>query len=197
MVSPGTSAPVSTEKLNLWERRVFEKQLLNVLPDLRAFARVLTRNASAADDLVQDTVVRVLKSFELFEPGSNMKAWTFRILHNCHVNSFRRRSFDILGGEIEDTLSVQPNQEDSLNLKDVLHALNTLTPTHRETIALIRAGGVSYEEAAIIMSCKLGTIKSRLNRADAALRAALGTEYSASSTPSGGTKPTERIVATG
>jgi RNA polymerase sigma-70 factor, ECF subfamily len=195
MTSLGT--PVSTDKPGPWERRVFEKQLLNVLPDLRGFARILTRNSSAADDLVQDAVVRVLKSFALFEPGSNMKAWTFRILHNCHINSFRRRRLDILGGEIEDTLSVPPNQEDALNLKDVLRALSTLTPSHRETIALVRAGGVSYEEAAAIMSCRLGTIKSRLNRADAALRAALGAEYSASSKQSGATTSAERIVATG
>ena len=169
-------------KADYWERRAFEKQLINVLPDLRAIARMMTRDGTAADDLVQDTVIRALRAFRKFEPGSNMKAWAFRIMHNCHINVVRRRRLIAVGDMIDDWQQASPAQEDSIELKEVLRAVDRLAPAHREVIMLVRAGGVSYNDAAAIMSCKLGTIKSRLNRADAALREALGDEYAASTT---------------
>src|SRR3569833_2083401 len=167
-------------KADYWERRAFEKQLINVLPDLRAIARMMTRDGTAADDLVQDTVIRALRAFRKFEPGSNMKAWAFRIMHNCHINVVRRRRLIAVGDMIDDWQQASPAQEDSIELKEVLRAVDRLAPAHREVIMLVRAGGVSYNDAATIMSCKLGTVKSRLNRADAALREALGAEYAAS-----------------
>src|SRR5262249_41098457 len=133
-----------------------------------------------ADDLVQDTVIRALRAFQKFEPGSNMKAWAFRIMHNCHINLIRRRRLVPVGDLIEDWQQASPAQEDRVELREVLRAVDRLVPAHREVIMLVRAGGVSYNDAAEIMSCKLGTVKSRLNRADAALREALGAEYAAS-----------------
>ena len=179
-VSPPPPDPVKTD---YWERRAFEKQLINVIPDLRAIARMMTRDGTAADDLVQDTVVRALRAFRKFEPGSNMKAWAFRIMHNCHINVIRRRRLYPVGDLIDDWQEAAPAQEDSVELREVLRAVDRLAPAHREVIMLIRAGGVSYNEAAEIMSCKLGTVKSRLNRADAALREALGDEYAARANP--------------
>jgi len=174
------SAPADPAKAEYWERRAFEKQLINVIPDLRAIARMMTRDGATADDLVQDTVVRALRAFRNFEPGSNMKAWAFRIMHNCHINLIRRRRLVPVGDLIDDWQQTSPAQEDSLELREVLRAVDSLAPAHREVIMLVRAGGVSYIDAATIMSCKLGTVKSRLNRADAALREALGGEYAAS-----------------
>jgi len=162
---------------SLWERRAFEKQLLGVIPDLRAFARFLAGNATEADDLVQDTLVRALNAYEHFDLSTNMRAWTFTILRNIRINSYRKRRFDELDDATLASLSEQPNQDDTLELKAVLRALDTLPAAHREVITLVRAGGMSYEEAAQIMGCKLGTIKSRVNRADAALRAVLGADF--------------------
>jgi len=179
----GLPSPADTAKTDYWERRAFEKQLINVIPDLRAIARMMTRDGTAADDLVQDTVVRALRAFRKFEPGSNMKAWAFRIMHNCHINVIRRRRLYPVGDLIDDWQEAAPAQEDSVELREVLRAVDRLAPAHREVIMLIRAGGVSYNEAAEIMSCKLGTVKSRLNRADAALREALGDEYAARANP--------------
>ena len=176
----GTSASADMAKADYWERRAFEKQLINVIPELRAMARMMTRDGALADDLVQDTVVRALKAFRRFEPGSNMKAWAFRIMHNCHINLIRRKRLFPVGDLIDDWQQVSPGQEDSVELREVLRAVDRLSPAHREVIMLIRAGGVSYNEAAEIMCCQLGTIKSRLNRADAALREALGSDYAAS-----------------
>jgi RNA polymerase sigma-70 factor (ECF subfamily) len=162
---------------SLWERRAFEKQLLGIIPDLRAFARFLSGNPTEADDLVQDTVVRALNAYEHFDLNTNIKAWTFTILRNIRINSYRKRRFEELDEATLQTMSARASQEDSLELKEVLAALKTLPPAQREVITLVRAGGLSYEEAAEIMGCKLGTIKSRVNRADAALREVLGADF--------------------
>jgi RNA polymerase sigma-70 factor (ECF subfamily) len=176
MQNPETTPSMKLDK-SVWERRAFEKQLLGIVPDLRAFARFLAGNPTEADDLVQDTLVRALNAYEHFDLDTNMRAWTFTILRNIRINSYRKRRFEELDEGTLATLSVKPNQEDTLELKAVLRALDTLPAVHREVITLVRAGGMSYEEAALIMGCKLGTIKSRVNRADAALRAALGADF--------------------
>ncbi len=174
---PNSARPVSAR--SLWERRAFEKRLLSIIPDLRAFARFLAGNPAEADDLVQDTVVRALNAYDHFDINTNIKAWTFTILRNIRINSYRKRRFEELDEATMAMMSAHASQEDSLELKEVLRALKTLPPAQREVITLVRAGGLSYEEAAEIMGCKLGTIKSRVNRADAALRAALGSDFRA------------------
>ena len=179
MNAPTPVSDTTISPKSLWERRAFEKQLLNIIPDLRAFARFLAGNPTEADDLVQDTVVRALKAYDHFDLNTNIKAWTFTILRNIRINSYRKRRFEELDEATMATMSVKANQEDSLELKEVLAALKTLPPAQREVITLVRAGGLSYEEAAEIMGCKLGTIKSRVNRADAALRAVLGGDFRA------------------
>jgi RNA polymerase sigma-70 factor (ECF subfamily) len=161
----------------LLERHTFETQLLNLLPALRVFALSLTRNNFNAEDLVQDSLVRALNAYDQFEPDSNMKSWVFMILHNRFLSGLREKKIEVLDETVERTLALPANQHDALELKDVLGALNTLVPEHREAITLVRMAGFSYEEAAQILSCKLGTIKSRINRADAALRGALGPEF--------------------
>jgi RNA polymerase sigma-70 factor (ECF subfamily) len=177
MQAPTPNPADGTSTKTLWERRAFEKQLLNIIPDLRAFARFLAGNPTEADDLVQDTVVRALNAYDHFDLNTNIKAWTFTILRNIRINSYRKRRFEELDEATMATMSAKANQEDTLELKEVLHALESLPTAQREVISLVRASGLSYEEAAEIMGCKLGTIKSRVNRADAALRAALGADF--------------------
>jgi RNA polymerase sigma-70 factor (ECF subfamily) len=177
MQDPKTNSAGSSSNKSLWERRAFEKQLLGIIPDLRAFARFLAGNPAEADDLVQDTIVRALNAYDHFDLSTNIKAWTFTILRNIRINSYRKRRFEELDEATIATMAARANQEDTIELKEVLQALKTLPPAQREVITLVRAGGLSYEEAAVIMGCKLGTIKSRVNRADAALRAALGEDF--------------------
>jgi len=172
---PNSAEPASSR--SLWRRRAFETRLLGIIPDLRAFARFLAGNPAEADDLVQDTVVRALNAYDHFDINTNIKAWTFTILRNIRINSYRKHRFEELDEAMMATMSTHASQEDSLELKQVLRALKTLPRAQREVITLVRAGGLSYEEAAAIMGCKLGTIKSRVNRADAALRAALGADF--------------------
>jgi len=177
MLNPAAVDILAEVAAALWARRAFEKQLLNIIPEMRAFARFLVRNHTDADDLVQDAVIRALKSYRQFDLGTNMKAWAFTILRNTRFNDLRKRRFD---GDDEMDLALRPtppNQLHRVELIEVLAVLATLKPVHREVLTLIRASGLSYEEAAQVMNCKLGTIKSRLNRADAALRDALGADF--------------------
>jgi RNA polymerase sigma-70 factor (ECF subfamily) len=187
MQSPADNSAETSPKQSVWKRRAFEKQLLGVIPDLRAFARFLAGNPVEADDLVQDTIVRALNAYEHFDLSTNIKAWTFTILRNIRINSYRKRRFEELDETTMSTMSAHANQEDSIELKEVLRTLNSLPRAQREVITLVRAGGLSYEEAAEIMGCKLGTIKSRVNRADAALRAALGEDFRGPRHPRTGT----------
>jgi RNA polymerase sigma-70 factor (ECF subfamily) len=181
MPNPALASTVTDVPTALWARRAFEKQLLNIVPDMRAFARFLVRNPTDADDLVQDAIIRALKSYHQFDLGTNIKAWAFTILRNTRLNDIRKHRFEVLE---EQDVALRPtpaNQLHSVELKEVLVVLAKLAPAHREVLTLVRASGLSYEEAAQVMKCKLGTIKSRLNRADSALRIALGSDFGASS----------------
>lgn len=145
----------------------FKTDLLAAIPSLRAFGVSLTQNADRADDLVQETLVKAWGKQDSFEPGTNLKAWLFTILRNEFYSQMRKR-----GREIQDTdgmmtqkMAVHPGQPGVLDLADFKQALATLPPDQREAIILIGASGFSYEEAAAICECAVGTIKSRVSRA--------------------------------
>ncbi|MBL8708966.1 MAG: sigma-70 family RNA polymerase sigma factor [Rhodospirillaceae bacterium] len=147
----------------------YQNQLVDTLPAMKAFAVTLTRNRQAADDLVHDTVVRALSRQELFTPGTNLKAWLFTIMRNLYINSIRAsqrsRMVDIDDDLLPNLASVAPNQEHSLVLKELFHAINALNPDQREVLSLVVGQDMSYEEAAEICGCPIGTIRSRLARA--------------------------------
>ena len=154
----------------------FKNDLLAAIPNLRAFAVSLTHNSDRADDLVQETLVKAWDKQASFQPGTNLKAWLFTILRNEFYSQIRKR-----GREVQDTdgamtarLAVHPAQDGSLDLDDFRAALNTLPEDQREAIILIGASGFSYEEAAEICGCAVGTIKSRVSRARSRLQEVLG-----------------------
>ena len=145
----------------------FKQDLLGAIPGLRAFAVSLAQNADKADDLVQETLVKAWDKHESFQPGTNLKAWLFTILRNEFYSQMRKR-----GREVQDTdgimtgrLAVHPSQHGMLDLQDFRSALEQLPEDQREAIILIGASGFSYEEAAEICNCAVGTIKSRVSRA--------------------------------
>jgi RNA polymerase sigma-70 factor (ECF subfamily) len=145
----------------------FRADLVGIIPHLRAFARSLTRNREQADDLVHDAVVRALSAANQFRPGTNFKAWMFTILRNLYYNEGRKdrsRCVSLDGMTIE--LEATPaSQEASLEFRDFRRAYWQLTDAHREVLILIGASGLSYEEAAQVCNCAVGTIKSRISRA--------------------------------
>lgn len=145
----------------------FKRDLLSALPSLRAFAISLIGKHDKADDLVQDTILKAWAKQDSFELGTNIKAWLFTILRNEFYTQMRKRGREVQDsdGLMTEQLAVHPSQYGALDLKDFRKALDQLPDDQREAIILIGASGFSYEEAAEICGCAVGTIKSRVSRA--------------------------------
>lgn len=150
---------------------VFRDQLVSLIPHLRAFARSICRDAALADDLAQDAMLKAWRSRASFEPGTNMKAWAFTILRNLFYSEKRRswRSQHLDPEVAESTLVANDNPSSQLDLLALRNALDTLPDEQKEALILVGAGGMSYEEAAAVCGCAVGTVKSRVSRARTAL----------------------------
>src|SRR6185369_4751550 len=148
-------------------RADFERTLLETIPHLRAFARSLTRNRERADDLTHDAVVRALAAMDQFTPGTNFKAWIFTILRNLFYNEGRKRwaNFSSIDDMAGFEPSVEPSQQAGLEFSDFRRAFWQLNADQREVLILVGASGLSYEEAAAVCGCRVGTVKSRVSRA--------------------------------
>ena len=145
--------------------------VIAMIPALRAFAWSLSHNASDADDLVQDTLIKAWTNRDKFEPGTNLRAWLFTILRNTYYTNVLRRRREVRDemGEYAGALKTPPTQDWTVAMRALQVALQQLPDEHREALILVGAAGLSYEEAAEICGCALGTIKSRVNRARARL----------------------------
>jgi RNA polymerase sigma-70 factor (ECF subfamily) len=149
-------------------------ELVRWLPNLRAFALSLTQSAEHSDDLVQDTLVKALSNPDKFQMGTNLRAWLFTILRNSFYNDIRYKKYHPSApiDEVDpSSLEMRATQEKYIEFQDVLKGLAHLVPEQREAIILIAAEGLSYEEAAVICKCPVGTVKSRLSRARQRLEA--------------------------
>ena len=153
----------------------FKTELTGLIPQMRAFARSLCRDAVAADDLAQDALLKAWNNRSSYQAGTNMKAWTFMILRNQFYSDKRRswRSTQLDPEVAERTLVAVSNLIASLELDEVRRALAKLPEDQREALILIGAGGLSYEEVSEICGCAIGTIKSRVSRARDRLAALL------------------------
>jgi RNA polymerase sigma-70 factor (ECF subfamily) len=142
-------------------------EILATLPTLRAFAISLCGNVDRADDLVQETIVRAIANIDSFQPGTNMPAWLFTILRNLFRSEYRKRRREVedAEGTYVESLRSYPDQESRVELDELQDALVKLPPDQREALILVAASGFSYQEAADICGCAVGTIKSRVNRA--------------------------------
>jgi len=168
---PPEDGPAPGERLSALDKASFKRELTEVVPHLRAFARGLCGRPDLADDLVQETLLKAWAAQDRFEPGTSMRAWTFVILRNAYLTDMRRNRFrgEYDEGVAERILTAPAGQEEPIHLSDLHRALLTLPPERREALLLVGAGGFSYEEAAEICGCAVGTIKSRVGRARAAL----------------------------
>ena len=146
---------------------VFKRDLVALIPHLRAFARTLCGDATAADDLAQDAVMKAWDARSSFQAGTNMKAWTFMILRNAFYSEKRRswRSCALDPEVAERTLVSNSNPTAALELDEVRRAMDMLPADQREAVILIGAAGMSYEEVSEVTGAALGTIKSRVSRA--------------------------------
>ena len=161
--------------LDAADEAAFKRDLVGLIPHLRAFARTLAGDAAAADDLAQDAMMKAWDARSSFQPGTNMKAWTFMILRNQFYSEKRRswRSTQLDQEAAERTLVATDDPASPIALDELRQALSALPDEQREALILVGAGGFAYEEAAEICRCAVGTVKSRVSRARRALHGIL------------------------
>ena len=150
-----------------------DEHIATHIPQLRRYARALTGDYTAAEDLVQDTLERAWKRIGLWRLGSDLRAWLFTIMHNLHVNQLKADSRQQGQPPEQATLdlSVRPTQEDRLELRDLNKALRKLSNEQREVLLLVGLEQMSYEEVAKVLGIPIGTVMSRLSRGRDQLRA--------------------------
>jgi RNA polymerase sigma-70 factor (ECF subfamily) len=156
----------------------FHRLIEQQIPRLRRYARALTRNRERADDLVQDTLSRALVKEQFWQPGTNLRAWLFTIMHNQNVNNVRRAVRESRMVDMEQ-LSPMPATTDptaSRQMFELERALAQLPLEQRQVILLVGLEGMSYEDAAGILSVPVGTVRSRLSRGRDILRKLLDME---------------------
>ena len=175
-----TANPPATDEV----QNEFQKQMLSVVPRLRAFALSLSAKSDYADDLVQETLMKAWNHQNDFQPGTNMKAWLFTILRNEYFSQLRKkkrkREVEDVDGELVNQLSSPANQEAHLDVADLRVAMQQLPDDQREAIILVGASGFSYQEVAEITQVAVGTVKSRVNRARVRLASLLDIDMSQS-----------------
>jgi RNA polymerase sigma-70 factor (ECF subfamily) len=145
----------------------FDTDAIALIPSLERFACSLCRSRTDAEDLVQETLAKALRARNSFKDGSNMRAWMFTIMRNAYYVSllkFRGMSHDVDGRHAA-KLICGPEQEWRLQYGELLEAIEQLHPNAREALLLVAGVGLSYDEAAEVTGCAVGTIKSRVNRA--------------------------------
>jgi len=156
----------------------FGRMLEAEIPPLRRYARALTRDVTRADDLVQSCLARAIAKQHLWQPGTDLRAWLFTLLHNQNVNDVRRSVREGVNVDIDEVdideiapmLSVQPRAMASLEWRDLRAAIDKLTPEHRQVILLVGLEGMEYEEVGRILGVPIGTVRSRLSRGRDELR---------------------------
>ena len=167
---------------------VFKRDMLAAIPALRSFARGLSGNRDLADDLAQETLLKAWAARASFRPGTNFKAWLFTILRNHFYSQGRRASrFAAWDPDLADRILVTPpDQGLAIHFADLERGLGKLPLGQREALVLVATHGLHYEEAAEVMGCAVGTVKSRVARARLSLMRFLdGPPLAAGSAPDG------------
>jgi RNA polymerase sigma factor (sigma-70 family) len=152
------------------------QDVVELMPALRAYAYALSRSRHDADDLVQETLVKALANLSSFTPGTRLRAWLFTIMRNTFYNHASRSKREVTGLDLAESAHnpIEETQEWTMRGKELLEAINRLPNHYRETLVLVVVVGVSYEEAARLCDCEIGTIKSRVNRARSMIMTDLG-----------------------
>jgi RNA polymerase sigma-70 factor, ECF subfamily len=141
------------------------------IPRLRRYARALTKNVQSADDLVQDCLERAWRKAHRWEPGTDLRAWLFTVMHNCYINGLRRKRPETEPMEHTEYPDPRPQSADAgLELRDLEQGLARLSPEQREVLLLVCLEEMSYEQVAAATGVPIGTVMSRLHRARERLR---------------------------
>ena len=163
-----------------------DPDLIAALPRLRRYARVLTGDLNRADDLVQDTLTRAWAKRELWQEGSDLRAWLFTIMHNVHINQFslRQREFSEISLDADEgaagawEIPVRATQSDRVELAELFAQISRLPDEQREVLLLAAVEEMRYQDIAKVLCVPIGTVMSRLSRAREKLRRMTGDAYS-------------------
>jgi len=163
-----------------------DPDLIAALPRLRRYARVLTGDLNRADDLVQDTLTRAWAKRELWQEGSDLRAWLFTIMHNVHINQFslRQREFLEISLDADEgatgawEIPVRATQSDRVELAELFAQISRLPDEQREVLLLAAVEEMRYQDIAKVLCVPIGTVMSRLSRAREKLRRMTGDAYS-------------------
>jgi len=154
-----------------------DQMIAEQIPRIRRYARALLGDPIRADDLVQETLLRALSRSHLWQPGTDIRAWMFTILHNLHVNNQRQRHVRTEHQELSDDqpeMATPPSQEWSLEIRDLARALQQLPEPQRQVVLLVGLEGMNYKRVAAILEIPVGTVMSRLHRGRESLRRFMG-----------------------
>ena len=179
-----STVSASVKQINT-ESVPLKEAMLKLIPNLRAFGVSLCGDVERADDLVQETLLKAWNHLDSFQEGTNLRAWLFTILRNTYFSERRKRRREVedADGSYAATLSTHPEQHGHMEMQDFRAALTRLPDDQREALILVGAAGFSYEEAAEISGCAVGTIKSRVNRARNRLSEMLGMDETGADEP--------------
>ena len=163
-----------------------DPDLIAALPRLRRYARVLTGDLNRADDLVQDTLTRAWAKRELWQEGSDLRAWLFTFMHNVHINQFSLRQREFLeisldadeGATVAWEIPVRATQSDRVELAELFAQISRLPDEQREVLLLAAVEEMRYQDIAKVLCVPIGTVMSRLSRAREKLRRMTGDAYS-------------------
>jgi RNA polymerase sigma-70 factor, ECF subfamily len=154
-----------------------DQMIAEQIPRIRRYARALLGDPIRADDLVQETLLRALSRSHLWQPGTDIRAWMFTILHNLHVNNQRQRHVRTEYQELSDDqpeMATPAAQEWSLEIRDLARALQLLPEPQRQVVLLVGLEGMNYKRVAAILEIPVGTVMSRLHRGRESLRRFMG-----------------------
>ncbi|MFL5011645.1 sigma-70 family RNA polymerase sigma factor [Rhizobium sp.] len=155
-------------------KSAIELEIVALTPALRVFARRFLRSNDDIDDLVQETLLKALNSLHLYRPGTSLKSWLFTILRNTFCTNYRKQKREPTGIDVMvERIASAPTQEWVLREHELQQALTLLSDDRRRALTLVAAGN-SYEEAARMCGCRIGTLKSRVSRARESLQLMLG-----------------------
>lgn len=145
----------------------FSSDVIEMIPKLRAYARALARDQHDADDLVQETLAKALRYHDRFQQGTMLKAWLFTIMRNTYFTAVKKHTRERPGMKdcVSATVMVEPDHDRVLAQKELMAAIERLPTQYREMLILVVLLGESYEAAAALCNCAMGTVKSRVNRA--------------------------------
>lgn len=154
----------------------FRSELIQAMPALRGFAFSLVGDSAQADDLVQEAMVKAWANRHRFSMGTNINAWLFTILRNQFYSEIRKakREVEDADGHHAAGLTALPEQEGVVHLNTLRERLKLIPEAQRQALMMVGAEGYTYEEAAEVLRCRVGTVKSRVSRARACLADALG-----------------------